>query len=193
MGHHNHLYFLMISVLTLTACDKRPDVEVLEQRFYQHHAQFNALANIACSIKADLNTPYFRYYIHTEMEREPYLKPRLEQLKHNPNFQPHLEQLDQLLHQIDVDVIVLQQNDSHECSIFVPEWDISFAGKGTSLSYTYQPAKLADYNADVFFQGDPDTIENSHFTKPLADGWYIEYQKYSSALSKLREQAETNQ
>lgn len=109
-----HFLLLYICGLAfLTGCEKRPEVKDLEQRFYQQQEQFNAIANIACSIKAELNTPYFRYYIHTEMEREPYLKPRLEQLKQDPDFQPHLEQLDQLLHQIDVDVIVLHQNDSY--------------------------------------------------------------------------------
>lgn len=181
------------AALALTACNKRPEISELEARFYQHQEQFAALTKISCSIRQELNTPYFRYFIHTSMEQDPYLQPRLEQVKQDPNFQSHLEELDKHLQLIGFSGMTLQQHDSADCSIYIPIWGTGFAGKGTSISYSYHPAQLAEYNADIFFKGDPDTLENSHFTKPLANGWYIEYKKYSSALSSLREQAAENQ
>ncbi|MEE2025746.1 hypothetical protein [Alkalimonas mucilaginosa] len=178
------------SVLVLAACNKRPEIGELEARFYQHQAQFDDLTEIACAIIHELETPYFRYFIQTSMEQDPYLQQRLEQVKQDPNFQSQLEELDKSLLLIKFSGMTLQQHDNTDCSIYLPIWGIGFAGKGASISYSYNPAQLTEYNDEIFFKGDPDTLENSHFTKPLANGWYIEYKKYSSTLSRLREQTE---
>lgn len=73
--------------------------------------------------------------------------------------------------------MTLHQDGTAECSVYVTEWDFFFAGEGSYMTYSYQPAAIAEFNADIHLEKNRNTTERIHFTKALADGWYIEYLK----------------
>ncbi|EGM79464.1 hypothetical protein Rhein_0348 [Rheinheimera sp. A13L] len=134
----------------------------MTQYFQVHQDKFKQLASVACSLKATLNTKFHRYWIDTA-EQYP------------AEVAPLLKQLDQLLEDIDKEDMALLQEGTAECSLIVAEWSVFFAGEGSYMIYSYQPAAIAEFNADIHLEKNRNTTERIHFTKALADGWYIEY------------------
>jgi hypothetical protein len=148
--------------LLLSSCSERRDVDEMTQHFQVHQDKFKQLATAACSLKATLNTGFHRYWIDTA-EQYP------------AELAPLLKQLDQLLEDIDKEDMTLRQDGAAECSVYVTEWSVFFAGEGSYMAYSYQPAVIAEFNADIHLEKSRNTTERIYFTKALADGWYIEY------------------
>ena len=165
--HFNHLrYFFIIglNLTVLTACTKPPELEELEQGFYQHQATFEALSELACALKSAINTKFLRYQIHGGHQFD-------------ENLLSQFNQLDQLLSEIDSEDIVISQDGAPECSLFITQWSSAFGGDGAYIGYSYQPAKISEYQPELS-KSDSKPQSEVHFTKPLASGWYIEYEKY---------------
>jgi hypothetical protein len=148
--------------LLLSSCSERRDVDEMTQHFQLHQDKFKQLAVAACSLRATLDTRFHRYYADTA-EQYP------------AEVAPLLKQLDQLLEDIDKEDMTLLQEGTAECSLSVNEWDVFFAGEGSYMVYSYQPAVIAEFNPEIHRKGKRNTTEKIYFTKALADGWYIEY------------------
>ncbi|MDP4537357.1 hypothetical protein Q3O60_14280 [Alkalimonas collagenimarina] len=167
MNHQNRLYFLIISVLILAACDKRPDIEVLEQRFYQHQTQFEVISKVACSIRSELNTRWLRYEVNSGEQ-------------FSDSLSEEFQMLDQLMTKIGAEHIVLQQKGAPGCTLHITQWSSAFAGSGITIGFSFQPTEIIEYHPDLYdTKGTPEVERKEiRFTKPLASGWYIEYHKY---------------
>ena len=152
---------LMVSVM-LFGCSERPDIAELNQHFVTHQSAFNELADTSCKLKSVLNTKFHHYKIDTALEYPEHLANEF--LKINT-----------LLKKIDAKGIVIHQDGEPECSLYIPQRSFGFAGGGSDMGYSYQPAKLTEYNPAIHLKENRNFREKIHFTKPLADNWYIEY------------------
>lgn len=161
---HRRCFFMVCLTLTgLTACSEPPKLEALEQRFYPHQATFEALADNACALKSAMNIKFLVYEINGGH-------------KFDEKLRSQFNRLDELLAEIDSVDIVISQDGAPECSLYIGRWSSAFGGSGSYLGYSYQPAKLSEYRPELLeVDGEPHKF---HFTKPLASGWYIEYEQY---------------
>lgn len=154
------IIFLLIACCSLlTGCSKRSDVEELTQRFFQHQDSYNQLAEVSCAVKAKLNTKFFSYNISTTTN-------------YPVDLAPGFEKIDALLSQIDSNHIVFSESN---CALFIETWSFWLSGEGAYIGYSYQPAKLSEYNPAIHLEKNRNFREKIHFTKPLSDGWYVEY------------------
>lgn len=167
MNYQKRLYFLIISVFIFTACDKRPEIDALEQHFYQHQAQFENIAEIACSIRSELNTLWLRYEVNSGQQ-------------FSDSLFEEFQMLDQLMTKIGAEDIVLQQKGAPDCTLHITQWSSAFAGSGTTIGFSFQPTEIIEYHPDLYdTKGTPQAEQREiRFTKPLTNGWYIEYHKY---------------
>lgn len=154
------LVFLLIS--TIFGCTKRPDIDELSQLFTMHHSAFNDLAKTGCELKSLLNTRFHHVKIDTALEYPEYLT-------------NHFLEINALLKRLEAKSMVIHQDGPSECSLYIPQWSFGFAGDGSDMGFSYQPATLAEYNPTLHLKEKRNFREKIHFTKPLADSWYIEY------------------
>lgn len=154
---------LIACSLLLAGCGKTPDVDELTQQFSQHQTQFKQLAKMSCEVKASLNTTFHHHKINAPLDDYP---------EHIAN---QLQKINTLLKDIDAEAISLSQKGEPECSLFITQWSVWFYGEGAYMGYSYQPAKISDYNPAIHQEDKRDPKAPLHFTKALADGWYIEY------------------
>ncbi|WP_301003503.1 hypothetical protein [Arsukibacterium sp.] len=152
---------LMLSLL-LSGCSKRLDTAELTQHFVTHQSTFKELADISCKVKSILNTKFYHYKIDTA-------------LKYPEHLAKEFLKINALLKKIDAKGIVIHQDGEPECSLYIPQWSFGFAGDGSDMGYSYQPAELNEYNPAIHLKENRNFREKIHFTKPLADNWYIEY------------------
>ena len=155
-------FFLACSLLLAGCSEKRPDVEELSQRFFQYQTQFNQLADLSCSLKKSLNAKFHHHKINNALD---YPAP----------IAAEFLKLNTLLKQIEAEGITFSQDGGSECSLFITQWSVWFNGEGSYMGYSYHPSKLNEYNPAIHQKDKRNTKENLHFTKALADGWYIEY------------------
>lgn len=153
---------IMFSVLLASCSEKTPDVEELSQRFLQYQTQFNQLADLSCSLKKSLNAKFHHHKINNALD---YPDP----------IAAEFLKLNTLLKQIEAEGITFSQEGASECSLFITQWSVWFHGEGSYMGYSYHPPKLNEYNPAIHQKDKRNTKENLHFTKALADGWYVEY------------------
>jgi hypothetical protein len=145
--------------LLLASCGKPADIDELSQHFFEHKKDYIELANISCAVKAELNTKFLNYEVHSG-ESYP------------DELRTQFEQIDELLAQVDSDHLVLS---GVNCTLFMESWSWWLAGEGTYMGYSYQPDVITEFNPKIHLQENRNPREKIHFTKALADGWYIEY------------------
>ena len=155
-------FFLACSLLLAGCSEKRPDVEELSQRFFQYQTQFDQLAELSCRLKASQNMTFHRYRVNTAMD---YPEPMASQFL----------KIDALLKVIGAEDIIFNPDGKPECYLVIVQWSFVFAGDGSSMSYSYLPPKLHEYNPAIHHQDKRNTAEPIYFTKTLANDWYVEY------------------
>ena len=156
-------FFIMLLLISMiSGCTERPDIDELSQIFTTHRSSFNQLADTGCQLKSMLNTKFHHYKIDTASEYPEHLA-------------EHVLKINTLLHNIDAKSLVIHQDGQPECSLYIRQWSYGFAGDGSYMGFSYQPAALAEYRPAIHLRENRNFREKMHFTKPLADGWYIEY------------------
>ncbi|WP_213994678.1 hypothetical protein [Arsukibacterium sp.] len=162
------IYFVLLLSLLLIGCNKaqnvpkRADVDELNQFFYQHQAQFNELASAACAYITTTSLGFNRLRRNAAVTYPEHLA-------------PYAAKMNTLLNLISVDEMILHQATDDDCSLFIRKWAVWHSDGGSHLGYSYQPPKLSEYNPAIHHKDNRNTNERLHFTKPLTDGWYIEY------------------
>lgn len=153
---------IFISGLILSACSKQPDVTELSEYFFANQSDFNKLVDASCKQKAALGTKYHNYIIDTALEYPAHLASQF-------------FEINALLKKINVKGIIIKHDTSVGCSLYIAKWSFGITGGSTEMGYSYQPAKLAEFNTEIHLQENRNLREKIHFTKPLAGNWYIEY------------------
>ncbi len=144
------------------AAAERSGVPELTPHFFQHRAEFQQLTTLACAVQKQMNSRHKVYKPGTAPE---YPMP----------LAADFAKIDRLIRQIGGESLILQQGADGGCSLLLRQWGFTFAGDSTAMSYSYNPSRLADYIPQLHDLDKHNPQEPVYFTKPLADGWYVEY------------------
>lgn len=159
--------FIILYTLFLSACNNRPELNVVEQHFFQHQSEFEAIVDSACAIRSRLDVRWLRYEIHQSHQ-------------YDDSIRSELQQLDRLMAATKSPRIIIMQEGETECSLYVGYWSAGFAGSGATLGFSFQPAEVYEYHPNLF--NTKGTVETERgeirFTKPLASDWYLSYHKW---------------
>ncbi len=156
------MYILIILSVSVGGCSRKADVDELSQHFEQHRAQFDALADAACSYYASFPRGFDIFEVDAPVVY----------LEHHAQY---AAQMNSLLKEINESRIILHRSGNTECSLFLRQWAVVDAEGSSHMGYSYHPSKLSEYNPAIHQKDNRNTRENIYFTKALADGWYIEY------------------
>ncbi|WP_419571439.1 hypothetical protein [Rheinheimera sp.] len=144
------------------AAAERSGVPELTPHFFQHRAEFQQLTTLACAVQKQMNTRHEVYKPGTAPE---YPMP----------LAADFAKIDRLIRQIGGGSLILLQGADGGCSLLLLQWGFVFAGDSVEMSYSYNPSRLADYIPELHDLDKHNPQEPVYFTKPLADGWYVQY------------------
>lgn len=159
---------LIIAATLLVGCNNDNSVVNIDETvkltdfFHLNQQQFNNLADASCTYLNNIPINFEVFKVD-----EPVVYPE--------NLAPYAQKMNFALKKISKSEIVLHQISDTKCTLFIPDKVRWQSEGGSHIGYSYQPPNLNSYDPAIHQFSEENMQKNIHFTKALADGWYIEY------------------